>query len=113
VGPRERLLRGGPAALSAGDHLALLRDVDSMNALHDGLWSTPAAQLAEWWQLALRHYGVMAPAPATAFSPKDSVNRRRDSAEFQLGVVFAAVVEQRNGRAWVALAVERQLSRVG
>ena len=70
VGLRATLLREGPAALSPADRLALLMDVDSMNALHDELWSSPASQLAEWWQLALQHYNVMAPVPETAFSPK-------------------------------------------
>lgn len=75
VGLRATLLRDGPAALSPADRLALLMDVDSMNALHDALWSTPAAQLAQWWRLALEHYGVIAPVPATAFSPKSELSR--------------------------------------
>jgi membrane glycosyltransferase len=65
---REMLLRQGPAALSPGDRLALLMDVHSMNLLHDELWSSPASHLAEWWQLALQHYDVIAPVPETAFS---------------------------------------------
>lgn len=69
VGLREKLVRTGPPGLSATDRLALLRDPDSMNALHDALWATPAAQLAPWWRLALRHYAVIAPAPATPFTP--------------------------------------------
>ena len=68
VGLRETLLCEGPAALSPGDRLALLSDVDSMNALHAELWSSPASSLAVWWQLALQHYDVIAPVPATAFS---------------------------------------------
>jgi membrane glycosyltransferase len=70
AGLRATLLREGPAALSAGDRLVLLMDADSMNALHDGLWSSPASHLAEWWQLALQHYDVIAPVPETAFSRK-------------------------------------------
>jgi membrane glycosyltransferase len=68
VGLRETLLCEGPAALSPGDRLALLSDVDSMNALHAELWSSPVSSLAVWWQLALQHYDVIAPVPATAFS---------------------------------------------
>jgi membrane glycosyltransferase len=68
VGLRETLLHEGPAALDPRDRLALLLDADSMNALHDALWSSPAAHLAEWWQLALQHYNLIAPAPVTAFS---------------------------------------------
>ena len=41
-----------------------------MNALHEGLWSSPSAHLAEWWQLALQHYDAIAPVPETAFSRK-------------------------------------------
>lgn len=66
---RETLLRAGPAAVSPGDRFALLRDPDSMVALHDALWSAPAARLAPWWQLALRHYAVVAPPPETPFTP--------------------------------------------
>jgi membrane glycosyltransferase len=65
---REKLLREGPAALSPRDRLALLLDVESMNALHHAVWATPAAQLAEWWRQALQHYTLIAPAPQTAFS---------------------------------------------
>jgi len=71
MGLRETLLRKGPEALSAQDRLALLKDADSMALLHHELWSSPAAKLARWWQLALQHYNVIAPAPETAFSPKD------------------------------------------
>lgn len=70
VGLREKLLREGPAALPLRDRLALLTDVDSMNILHDRLWSSPASQLAAWWQLALRHYEMIAPPPKTPFSRK-------------------------------------------
>jgi len=70
---RETLLRQGPAALSPGERNALLLDADSMNALHNGLWSTPAAKLATWWQLALQHYDAIAPVPETAFSPPRSL----------------------------------------
>jgi hypothetical protein len=54
-------------------------DADSMNALHDELWSSPTSRLAEWWRLALEHYNVIAPAPETAFSPKGSPSERNSS----------------------------------
>ena len=75
VGLRRTLLREGPDALLPRDRLALLMDVDSMNALHDELWASPAERLAPWWQLALQHYNVLAPAPETAFSPKGGGGR--------------------------------------
>jgi membrane glycosyltransferase len=81
VGLRETLLRKGPEALSPGDRLALLMDADSMNALHDKLWSSPASHLAEWWQLALRHYDVIAPVPQTAFSPSRGEAEKTASGE--------------------------------
>jgi membrane glycosyltransferase len=81
VGLRETLLHKGPAALSPGDRLALLMDADSMNALHDKLWSSPASNLAEWWQLALRHYDVIAPVPQTAFSRRFGVIGKKSSGE--------------------------------
>jgi membrane glycosyltransferase len=71
AGLRATLLREGPAALAPRDRLALLMDLDSMNALHAELWASPAAELAPWWQLALQHYGVIAPVPDTAFSRKE------------------------------------------
>jgi membrane glycosyltransferase len=64
---RERLLREGPDALPARDKVSLLIDAGSMNALHHEVWATPDARLHEWWQLALRHYHLIAPAPKTAF----------------------------------------------
>jgi len=63
---RERLLRDGPAALSAKDKLALLLDSDSMSELHRDLWSMPTDRLAAWWRTAIRAYNVIAPAPQTA-----------------------------------------------
>ena len=72
---RETLLRRGPEALVPGDRLALLMDAESMSALHDAVWSAPAARLAEWWRLALRHYDVIAPGPETAFTPRGGAER--------------------------------------
>jgi len=70
VGLRATLLREGPEALTPRDRMALLMDLDSMNALHHALWSSPAAELAGWWRLALQHYNVIAPVPETAFTPR-------------------------------------------
>jgi membrane glycosyltransferase len=71
AGLRDKLLREGPETLTPRDRMALLMDVDSMNLLHDRLWSSPSSQLASWWQLALKHYEVVADAPETAFSRKN------------------------------------------
>jgi membrane glycosyltransferase len=65
---RERLVREGPAALTDRDRMALLMDADSMVALHDQVWSTPAARLGRWWQLALEQYDPVARLPETPFS---------------------------------------------
>ena len=64
---RKTLLREGPRALTVRDRIALLTDADSMHALHQELWATPGAELADWWRLALQHYTRLAPAPRTAF----------------------------------------------
>ena len=53
AGLRERLLREGPAALTARDKLALLLDADSMSRLHRELWAKPEAELAVSWREAL------------------------------------------------------------
>ena len=70
VSLRELLLHAGPAALSPADRLALLMDLDSMNELHARVWAAPAADLAEWWRLALQHYNVITRGPVTAFTRK-------------------------------------------
>jgi membrane glycosyltransferase len=64
---RDRLLREGPEALPIRDKIALMIDAESMNVLHHEVWATPDSRLHEWWRLALRHYGMIAPAPQTAF----------------------------------------------
>ena len=66
---RERLVREGPAALTKLELVALLADVDSMVALHEGVWAAPAQKLAPWWQAALSYYQIIAPSPQTAFTP--------------------------------------------
>lgn len=53
---RERLLRDGPATLSAREKRVLLWDANSMTAVHLSLWSRPTQQLHEWWQAALHRY---------------------------------------------------------
>jgi membrane glycosyltransferase len=68
AGLRARLLRDGPKALSPRDRMALLMNAESMRVLHDQVWGTPAARLADWWKLALQHYALVGPAPQTAFS---------------------------------------------
>jgi membrane glycosyltransferase len=68
VGLRAVLLREGPQALEPRDRMALLMDADSMHVLHQQLWATPAAHLAQWWQLALKLYGRLEPAIATPFN---------------------------------------------
>ncbi len=65
AGLRKKLLREGPAALTLREKISLLMDVDSMTVLHRDLWASPATRLADWWQLALDHYNVIAPAPRT------------------------------------------------
>lgn len=64
---RAKLLHEGPRALHLRDKIALLMDVDSMNALHLELWATPAARLDDWWRLAIQHYTVIALPPQTPF----------------------------------------------
>jgi len=63
---RRRLLHDGPGALATKEKMALLLDAESMIWLHRELWSCPAAELAEWWRLAMRQYNVLTANPATA-----------------------------------------------
>lgn len=65
---RALLLSEGPGALEPRHRLSLLMDADSMNALHQELWSLPASRLHWWWQSALTHYGLLAQSPQTPFS---------------------------------------------
>jgi membrane glycosyltransferase len=62
---RERLLAQGPDSLAAKEKTALLFDHDSVNWLHDQLWSSASASLAPWWQLAIRQYNVVTAEPVT------------------------------------------------
>jgi len=61
----ERLMTQGPAALNRRELLALLRNADSMAAIHDRLWKMPDRQLPEWWKLAMRHYNLLTGRPRT------------------------------------------------
>ncbi|HVU17493.1 MAG TPA: glucans biosynthesis glucosyltransferase MdoH [Candidatus Didemnitutus sp.] len=63
---RRRLLAEGPENLSAREKMALLRDAESMNWLHEQLWKQPSEQLSDWWQLAMRQYNVLTTTPVTA-----------------------------------------------
>lgn len=67
---REKLLRDGPGALAPRDKVSLLMDPESMVILHRELWITPAAQLAQWWTLALDHYNVIAPPPQSPLTTR-------------------------------------------
>ena len=66
VGLRKRLLADGPAMLTHREKMALLLDAESMIWLHEQLWKQPAAQLSEWWRLAMRQYNVLTATPVTA-----------------------------------------------
>jgi membrane glycosyltransferase len=63
---RQRLIAQGPEALQPRERAALLGDLDSMVTLHETIWATPSQKLSPWWQLALRHYDVVAAPPKTA-----------------------------------------------
>lgn len=61
----ERLLRDGPGKLTKSEKIALLQDDEAVVDLHREIWSCPTDKLAAWWQLAIRHYNVISPAPPT------------------------------------------------
>ncbi len=63
---REKLITVGPGTLTPREKLSLLMDAQSMIRLHRDLWSRPGAELAEWWQHAIRQYNFLAPVPPTA-----------------------------------------------
>ena len=63
---RRKLLTDGPAQLSAKEKMALLRDAESMNWLHEQLWKQPPEKLSGWWRLAMRQYNVLTATPITA-----------------------------------------------
>ncbi len=61
----ERLLRDGPGHLTKAEKIALLQDDEAVVELHREIWSCPTEKLSAWWQLAIRHYNVISPAPPT------------------------------------------------
>ena len=63
---RRRLLAEGPEQLTPKEKMALLRDAESMNWLHEQLWKQPPEKLSAWWRLAMRQYNVLTAAPITA-----------------------------------------------
>jgi membrane glycosyltransferase len=62
---RTRLLAQGPDSLASKEKTALLHDHDSVNWLHDQLWSSTSAGLASWWQFAISQYNVVTAEPLT------------------------------------------------
>src|SRR5262249_19266813 len=54
----ERLMREGPAVLSAREKKAVLWDAEALLRAHRQLWSTPGSDLHEWWRVALQHYSA-------------------------------------------------------
>jgi membrane glycosyltransferase len=62
---RLRLLAQGPDSLASKEKTALLHDHDSVNWLHEQLWSSTGANLATWWQFAIRQYNVVTAEPLT------------------------------------------------
>jgi membrane glycosyltransferase len=65
----DRLLLDGPFALTPADKRTLLWDAETMLAMHQKLWSSPASHLHDWWQAAFRHY-----VESTALSIRRTVN---------------------------------------
>lgn len=63
-----RLLRNGPADLTAKEQLTLLRDARSVGHLHRQLWVLPSPQLNEWWNHAMREYNLHSHKPFSAIS---------------------------------------------
>ncbi len=52
----ERLLAKGPEIFNAQEKLLILSDADVMSWLHRQAWIRPDAQLAGWWQTAIRQF---------------------------------------------------------
>jgi membrane glycosyltransferase len=52
----DRLLLDGPFVLTPAEKRTLLWDADTMLAMHQKLWGSPASHLHEWWQAAFRNY---------------------------------------------------------
>jgi membrane glycosyltransferase len=52
----DRLLLDGPFALTLAEKRMLLWDAETVLAMHQTLWSSPASHLHDWWQTAFRQY---------------------------------------------------------
>jgi membrane glycosyltransferase len=50
------LLLEGPQSLSEAEKRTLFWEPDSMLAMHQKLWGSPASHLHNWWQVAFRRY---------------------------------------------------------
>ncbi|HTH49368.1 MAG TPA: glucans biosynthesis glucosyltransferase MdoH, partial [Candidatus Limnocylindria bacterium] len=55
-GLTRKILVEGPSAMDDREKRHLIWDAEAIAELHHRLWSSPASELAEWWQDALRHY---------------------------------------------------------
>ncbi|MDX2111276.1 MAG: glucans biosynthesis glucosyltransferase MdoH [Verrucomicrobiota bacterium] len=62
---RALLLEKGPDALEPKDIVSLMYHPESLLWLNDHVWSSPAAQIAPWWRLAMRQYNLLTPEPIT------------------------------------------------
>lgn len=52
----ERLVSDGPGSLDAREIRQILYDPEIMLSLHRRIWTTPDAELAAWWSLAIASY---------------------------------------------------------
>ncbi len=53
---RNRLLRGGPHALTPAEKRTLMWDADAMLSAHRKLWGSPALMVHGWWRTAFQIY---------------------------------------------------------
>jgi membrane glycosyltransferase len=53
---REKLLDAGPKGVTAEEKLMLLSDPETLEWLHQQLWSRDPEALAPWWRQALRFH---------------------------------------------------------
>jgi membrane glycosyltransferase len=60
-----RLLREGPARLTAREKKALHLNPDAIERLHMTVWRTSPAELAPWWSDALQRYNLLTSHPPT------------------------------------------------
>ena len=66
----QRILTQGPTGLDDREKRHLLWDAEAITDLHRRLWISSSAELAEWWQDALRHYNDV-----SAFGIRKQVNQ--------------------------------------